>query len=199
MDKIIVEDKHLLASDKDSGEIRICNRPFQQGTPLPTSPSQPVPTSPSHPMPTSTIDEDQPPQFEIEIEDNLTVGSTAVSQDACVRIYTPSLGALRDVMEHQPSFFSGKTIMWCHRTTQSEIDAAWFEHNEKGEMVLFNMRRNSRTGLWELMEQCPFGNLEFEDSDDLLQHARSWPIPQHHFRDYKLKFGAFTGLIRVFG
>ena len=192
MDKIIIEDKHLLESDKDPGEIRICNRPFQQGTPLPPSPNQPIPTS------TST-DEHPPPQFEIEIEDNLRAGSSAVSQDACVRIYTPSLGALRDVMEHQPAFFSGKTIMWCHRTTQSEIDAAWFEQNETGEMVLFNMRRNSRTALWELMEQCPFGNLEFEDSDDLLQHARSWPIPQHHYRDYKLKFGAFTGLIRVFG
>ena len=86
-------------------------------------------------------------QFEIEIEDNLRAGSQQVLSDACVRIYTSSLCALRDVVEHPPQFFTGKTIMWCHRPSQSEIDAVWIEKKPDGEEVLVNLRRNSRSAV----------------------------------------------------
>ena len=194
MDKILIEDKHLtIAAETVSAEIRICNRPFQQGLPPPPSPPQDVPTDEGVRV------EQGDSQFELEIEDNLRAGSQQVLSDACVRIYTSSLCALRDVVEHPPQFFTGKTIMWCHRPSQSEIDAVWIEKNPDGEEVLVNLRRNSRSAVWESMEYCPFGSLEFEDGDDLLQHANSWPIPKGYFRDYKLKFGAFTGLIRIYG
>lgn len=204
---VIIEDQHMLREDSVQMEVIDYNHnsppspilevvtlspstyendDARSPSPLSTQRGDEIPSSP-----TSSQREDGDGQEDVNVELRPKMDVSTV------RFYTPNMESLKEILDDLPDFAQGKKLSWFQRDDQADIDVAWMETNDAGDNELVNLRRTPVTRVWKNMLE--FGNLIFSDSDELLQHARSWPIPIGYFRDYTVMWGNAKGLMRIYG
>ena len=203
---VIMEDKHIEREQLVHAEVIEYHHSQKSPVSLviasPTS-TQSYDDQPASPLSTQRGDESASSPMSSQREEG--DGEEEANSDprqkmdlSLVRFYTPCMDTFRELLDDLPPFANGKKLSWFQRHDQQEIDASWIELNEDGENVLVNLRKNQNTGLWENMNDHR-ENLTFTDCEELLKHARSWPIPVGHYRDYTVMWGNAKGLMRIYG